>query len=269
MQRNRKTEKEKYLKKLSRRYWSAYREANELEWVPVEEPQFLGWEVRAVLNESALRRGDLPNLLKVMEYFKMNRTVFTRKQWVVSVIKSSDYRYENALKEVAKMCRKRHTSRYYWDIWETINNNYMPFYGNTRVNQATFDTVPEYLHKYFTKYTEAATVWRPEYNYYKLSSVFPLYQLRLKVDRAFSTHKGIPNGEAESEYQHIRKTLEIEHYWGSSGRYESYNHKRCNRVTRKAWNMASKQIAKQVNEDHIYEVIEHQEYLTIGRVARD
>lgn len=268
MIRNKRTEKDKSLRRLSKKTDALWGRARELEWIPVEEPQFLGWDILVVLGDSGLRRSDAPNLLKVMEYFNMGKPVFTRHEWVSKIIRGNNGRYVETLKQAFKLTHKKHSHWSYIEPFEYINRNYMPYFENRRITQQVYDTVPSYLHKYFTRYTERATVWRPEYYYYKLSSTFPRYELRLKSTKSYSTHRGIPDGEAQSEYQKGRDTLNNEHYWGGRG-YEAYYHKLTNRSRRKAWNMVVKAVVKTTTIEEAEEALEEQEYYAIGRLARD
>jgi hypothetical protein len=146
---------------------------------------------------------------------------------------------------------------------------YIPYHYDNKMTQQVFDTVPAHLKGYFAKYEERATYWRPAYYYYKLSDKFPRYELRFKVSKAYSTHRGIPKSDEISESAWIEKQLENNHYYDKQDHssYEAYWHKRTNRTARKHWKAATKQIASRY--DGVEELVEQQERYVLGRaIAR-
>jgi hypothetical protein len=274
MKRNKQEETYKRVRRQIRRNDELHSESRDLEWVPVEEPQFLGWDVQVILGDSGLRRGDVDNILAIMNYFNMSKPTFTRHAWVGKMIRQNNNKYQESLKFISKHIQSKWKGRYGWgynSFHDYVAKNYMPYFLDTSISESTYENIPLHLKGFFSKCTERATVWRPEYYYYKLSAKFPLYELRLKVTRCYSTHRGIPNSEAQSEYTKMHQKLWrtnlalIMDNYGNT--HDAWYHKMQNRVQRKSWNQGLNVLSKRYDHEVSEEVVEHVEKIVSSRAS--
>lgn len=221
-----------------------------LDWVPVEEPQFLGWEFQVLLSPSGLRRRDAEDLLQVMDICNVSEVNFTRHEWVVKLIKSQGGRYFQSKEAFFRRYYKDRKQYLVWhdDAW--VKRHYFPYWENNSVEQKTYDEVHPRLKKYFSAVKYDATVWRPEYYRYRINSLFPKYELIIKWNKAYSTHRGIPHSEEIARHEQIHATLMANHYWcakncfsrwsGESAWERRYNRK----LTRKHWRSCLQEVGK-------------------------
>ena len=130
------------------------------------------------------------------------------------------------------------------------------------------------IQRYFSRYEQKATAWRDAYNVYKVSrfnSKFPTYELKIKVTRAYSTHKGIPNGEAQAEYKRLHDMLYDAKFFCSKNGYSpwsdwhKYERTRGNRIKRKSWTQELNVLTKSLDSTDNYELVEDREFRAVSR----
>jgi hypothetical protein len=274
MKRTRQEDRWKELRRIDKRSSMLYREARILDWVPVEEPQFLGWEITLGLSENAQYRGDIDNLNTIMHYFDMNRTVFTRSEWVSKVVKNSGGKYLSVVKQVmaryySKLIGPR-VKYYYQDPYWYVNRYYIPYFDNTHTSSDAYQNVPDHLKSYFDRHLYPATAWRPAVPYYTLSSKFPRHELVLRVKKAWSTHRGIPKSDIISERDKLGDILRHAGYY-SGWRGDTWYHHFQRKATRRHWKSMLQEAGKiKFNawvweEDDAPELLEKEERHLLGR----
>lgn len=247
MKRNRQEERLKELGRLDAE--NSKLDTRNLDWIPVEEPQFLGWELQVVLGESGTRRRDAEDLLKVMDIARVSEISFTRHEWISKLIKSQSGRYYQIKEAFFKWYyRNRRTYPFgYNDDW--IRRHYFPYWDTKCISQKDYDELEPRLRKYFLGEKHSATTWRPEYYTYRINQ-FPRHELVIKCTKAYSTHRGIPHSEEIAREKEIYDTLRDNRYWcakngfsrwgGDQNWVRRYNRK----LTRKHWRSCLQEVGK-------------------------
>lgn len=263
--------KEEYMKKLNKLYdekLNLFKEPEEeggrgrrrryqdtrMIWVPVEEPQHIGWEYTVVLSDAALRRRDSHRLTELLDLLRVSGTGFSRDLRTLKLVRSSGKRYQLVKQK--------------W--WASRKYAYMPDMpgGISYVEGATlsvenYERLSEGLKCYFTKYERWYPPFglRPGYTlvYYKLSYKFPFHELRIKADKCYSTHRGIPKADEISRDQEIDNIFEREQYWkkryGSYDGWSRYERKRRTGSVRKAYKAILNQVCA-TDDIEVYEALE-------------
>lgn len=185
------------------------------DWIPVEKPQFIGWETTINLSERSLRRPDADKLLAVMNIIKLNKPVFTKDTFIIKLIRSSNKNYLTIHSKYNEYVRTKHKHPYYSETIPGIEN-----YNSCSLSVNDWEQLDTNLKKYFYKHEKhyPGNVWRDSHVIvrYKLSSSnFPIRDLVVKINKAYSTHKGIPRADDISESTKLRDEL-------FSGKYRSY-----------------------------------------------
>jgi hypothetical protein len=162
------------------------------------------------------------NHYDVIEYVELNpplQTGWTRTYVVRSdIAKSSE---GDRLKElltyihVTQFSRTRDFLEYHHHWWRTYNRK-----GNkTREMSMEFESIserkylelPEYLKKYFYKYTRIPR-WGSPYDIYRCS--VPLWKFTKKISPFYIKYLRRYNTKLESEYQRMRNHFETNNLWG-------------------------------------------------------
>lgn len=225
MRKTKHTIKEQYLRGLFKELRTL--DTNGMDWEPVEEPEFIGWDVTVKLNESRQRSRDAEDLNTVLQVLGCNKPYFVRSQWVVSAIRNSKRSYPGFLKDYEKIMNRKYgpyDNGIYW------SRNYVPNLYAANVHESVYIALPAHLRKFFVKNTDGLWWHRANADTYRLSyGVFPMYALTLKVERAYSTHRGIPHSKELRREAEIDTILEREHYYP---KYR-YNRWRGNRFWRR------------------------------------
>jgi len=234
-------------------------EGKNFTWVPVEEPQFIGWETTVTLSEAALRRQDAGRLLQVLSLLNISEKRFCSNLNIIKLIRRSNKNYarirSNWFEERRKLSKRN--DWYNDDLpWEIVDIR------SKRRSEKKWEEVDHSLHKYFerveTKYP--ATAWENERTIitYLLGGAFPIHELRVKIDQAYSTHRGIPKSDEISEATKIQEKLYQERFYEklyySDSSYK-YERRLALRSSRKTWKSATR-VALKYKKKHIEKVID-------------
>lgn len=235
MLRNKQEEKLKYLRRLS-----AYRdtlEPNKIDYVPVEKPFFVGWDVSITLSESGMRRRDAPDLLLVLDILGASKKQFTKSVKFIRYLRHYRYSVELTAGSYSyKDYRWRHPNSYYFPYWYQTGLN--AYY----IDERKFEQVPLHLRHYFYEDKDNYYGKYVKHKVYRLSFMnsFPFYELIYKVEKSYANALGVPRGDDISESEMISDILFNNHYWSakngtSTNGCESYCHHMSNIMHRRAW----------------------------------
>lgn len=234
MLRNKQEEKLKYLRRLS-----AYRdtlEPNKIDYIPVEKPFFVGWDVSITLSESGMRRRDASDLLMVLNILGASKKQFTKSVKFIRYLRHHRYSVELTSGTYSyKDHRWRHPNSYYFPYWYQTGVN--AYY----IDERKFEQVPLHLRHYF--YEDKDSYYRKyvRHKVYRLSFMnsFPFYELVYKVEKSYANALGVPRGDDISESEMISDILSNNHYWSTKNGYsnggESFCHHMSNIMHRRAW----------------------------------
>lgn len=222
-------------------------------WVPVEEPKFIGWESTIVLNQSARNRKDYHLLNQVMEFLGWNKPNWIDDQKVIKLIRKANRRVSTY--RMLWLEEQRKTGRTYYPSDAPGTE------GKKRIREDKYNKLDDSLKKYFTAYPHhvMATAWRDSYVEYiwELNHKFPLHDLLIKVDKAYSTHRGIPKATEWSQKVQIEEKLDQSLYYPKT--YGSYGDnwwkRRQVHNMRKSWKSILK-VAAKYRKKHIPTVID-------------
>ena len=251
MRRNKKTEKVKFLRRLDTLNSELSTLRREMEWVPVEDPQFLGWDVSIGLSPQRQRSADAGDLLKVLDAVKMRTTTFVKSRWVIKMMRDHGRKYYSFYSYYRRELQRRYAKK--WGMMSLWPSNYyyqrndnIPSVADAEITETHYETLDANIKRYFYKskidrYFSSYWARRQEGEYvYKIDiQRFPAYELELKITKAYSTHRGIPNGEAQSEYDKTHDKLSQENYWcaknGFRGDKSKWYRNHMARRSRHAW----------------------------------
>lgn len=262
MKRNKQDERLRALRRLSE--YESTLDTN-LIWVEVEEPQFLGWELTIELGESGSRRRDADDLNQALSLLRYNRPVYIKSESLLRMFRSQGYDYQRCLEAY----KKRYHRKGWWIDEYSIDTYRFPLLTYRSVTVQVWEALPANIQCYF--YRVNRSWWREEFVYRLDPARFPIYELKLKAKQAYSTHRGIPQSENESESEKIRDKLSQEKYWSiidqNSSSYHAWS---AIRKHRKRWKQATNVLSKELdfqqwNNDH-YELVEKQECKLAPRV---
>ncbi len=200
-----------------------YRKDMFIEYVPVEEPQFIGWEYSVILEESARNRSDSAQLLSLLRYISRPLTFFKSVDFL-RYIRSNGHNLDNIYNHNTG---KQRFSR---DVEAIIHRS---------LDYNRYLNLEEKLKCYYER-MDYYNPWSGWYTSYELSSRFPMYQLRLKVKPTYSTHRGLPIADNIRDVQLIREKLTEEHYWCTkngfrNSRWDELDKERANTHRRVMW----------------------------------
>lgn len=261
MKRNRKEEQEKRLRRMEREknslltYYRPTHDSNML-WVPVEESRFIGWESTIVLNESASNRKDSHLINQVMEVLKWKKPYWIDDQKVIKLIRRANRRVSTYKALWLEDARKRGRGMFISDAPGTYNQKML--------SEEKYNKLDDPLKVYFTSYPVhvMATPWMDSYvkYVYELNHKFPINDLLMKVDKAYSTHRGIPKATEWSQKVQIEEKLDQNMYYPKT--YGSYGDnwwkRRQVHNMRKSWKSILK-VATKYRRKHIPGVIDRLE----------
>lgn len=235
MLRNKQEQKLKYLRRLDN-----YRdtlEPNKIDYVPVEKPFLIGWDVSITLSESGMRRRDAPDILAVLDILGASRKQFTKSVKFIRYLRHYRYSVEATAGTYSyKDHRWRHNNSYYFPYWYQTGLN--AYY----IDERKFEQVPLHLRHYF--YEDKDSYYRKyvRHKVYRLSFMnsFPFYELVYKVEKSYANALGVPRGDDISESEMISDILSNNYYWSSKNGYcNGYRQRHwCiyrNRVQRRSW----------------------------------
>ena len=175
-----------------------------LTWERLEEPKFIGWESTILIGELSLRRPDAGLLIQAAKLVGQSEpTFFTNLNTLRLIRKGKTYGQIIALHREEVRRKKLMIHEWQRNLPEGV--------GSRRGRKFTIEQfkkqVPEHLHPYFElkETLIAASAWRDSYYHqeYRLGGKFPLRDLRVKVDKVFATHRGIPKSDEISRHQEI------------------------------------------------------------------
>lgn len=232
-------------------------------WVPVEEPRFLGWDITLTISEAGQRRSDAHIMFNVIKLLKVNesRYKFTKDTEVIKFIRKAGKRLNTFLtlwSQNERMKRRHMTIR----DWYRYHPHCIPSLGDAFITPEQWSKLDERTRAYFSLYEKfhPATWARESYteDRYRIGGRFPMHELRLHIEQVYSTHRGIPRSEEISEEKKIDNHLwSLNYYnkrWGKDGyvKHENYFIKRS---LRRAWKSMTQQVSRKSDP----EVIDDQE----------
>jgi hypothetical protein len=201
---------------------------DDMMWVEVKQPQFMGWEISVSLSPAALRRKDGLRLMSILDFLGVTKPVFIKNLQVLKVIRKNNYHYKRV--EAAQF--KKH----HWPVSTLFTRD---------ISGKQYYSLSDWAKKYFSRdlfyhlykkdYPWRVTDWKYNLNYH-----FPMHELILKVKKSYSTHMGIPYGDKISEYDWLNKKEEQLIKTGYGNRYYNdwkYTSKWEIRSTRRQWKM--------------------------------
>jgi hypothetical protein len=254
MQRNRKEEHEKKMDRLYKYYCDL---DTHLEWVPVEEPQFIGWDLTITLSEQRLRSRDAEKLNMVLHLLGCDKPTFIRHPNVISLIRGNNHNYANSYREHVRVQSRR--GRYSHTI-------HIPNLMDRSITVEKYESLTPEMQKYFGK-SWRDTWWSGRNYYYVLDSrTFPYYELRAKIEKSWSTHRGIPRSDDQSQYDKIRRKFDYDCYWNKRWGSGNRNYKGASMRMRKSWSRGLNVLATTLDDKENYELIEQQECKLAKRV---
>lgn len=192
-----------HMKRRSEELWKLSRQ---VEKVPLEKPQFAGWEISITLTESGKRRKDAHILEKIMEILGLTKPRFTKNVKFIKDIRNNKYSVSSLY----------NTKMSYSHNVGSLNNRHI------RYNE--YHNLPENLRSYFypNPYYKYSNYDKP---YYRVEQNFPFYECRLKVTKSYYNFRGIPNSEAISEEQKLDNKMEHMCFWAKMGCRNNYGKK--------------------------------------------
>jgi len=232
---------------------------DEFFWVPVEKPQFIGWEASLTLSDTAARRSDGHILYKALQITGLSKPRFFKDPSVVSTIRRAGKVYRTTITLWQELQRRKNRDKYYFD------NSYpkgVSAIGDGKLRVEEFEKLDHKEQRYFDKQSKTypASAYHDGFTeyWYTIGGLFPIHELRIKLDTAYSTHKGIPKSDELSRESEIDKVLYNNFYWD-----RNYNHKsswerndveKLKRHRKRAYNTICKEISmvadKEEAEDH-------------------
>lgn len=248
MKRNKKQEEQQELRRIARRHDEIGYSRHLMEWVPVDEPQFIGWEYKVVLTDQGSRRRDALVLQELLT--KLGREQFYSSEAFVKVVRQNKHRID-FIRSYRKL-----TCTYSWHL-DAMFGNLINEYKHAQLSieaQNYFDI----------EYTER---WGNIYKQYRLKPGFPYYETKIKVTKAYSTHRGIPQGDLISESDFLWKIMEDRRWYSTKNGYSRYQddwYPRCKKAMTRMQNRRRWKIAlNQFSDD---ESLEYHEAKTYKRI---
>lgn len=180
------------------RFGSLAQRSKHILWVPLDKPQFIGWNIWVALSESGLRRRDAVKLLTVLNLLKVGKENpnFIRDSAIVRVIRTSDHKYIT----IQRKWRYRKNSH-------TSYTHTVDVLFNRTISDSVYDRLSDDLKGYFSK-TRIKDYWgnREQYEY-TLDWNFPTYELEVKVEKAYNRFIGHLYGDQIGEYDKLSRWL--------------------------------------------------------------
>lgn len=248
MLRNKQTEKQKALRRTYQRYreisWRA------VDYVPVEKPYFMGWDISIGLSESGKRRRDAHELQAVLDACGASEKYFTKGVYYVRYLRKWRYSVENIESALTIDYRKGKASKPHW---------FRSLYHYS-LSKHTYANLPANIQKYFYYSKPDWYSWGKYGDCYRIRFPFPIYELIYKVEKAYAHFQGVPRADEWSEWNHLCNILEDNHYWTAKNGYtDGYRVRHWNRyrqrINRRSWKRFCSEFKK---SDFSYEAEERQ-----------
>jgi len=212
-------------------------------WIPSTERQHIGWETTIVVSDLLANSKDGPHIKEVLRLTKLDQPHFFghSHQDLVKAIRASGKRY------------KIYRANWFEHQRKTNPNRPYPLGGvkeveDVKVTPEKFKQFPDEVKKYFvweSKY-RPATISKDAYYeiIYKIGGWwFPFHELRIKLEKAYSTVKGIPKSISISERTKIKEKFTQDCYWErkyGKGTYYKVEKRYGLKSRRKAWKQVCK-----------------------------
>lgn len=258
MLRNKQTEKQKALRRMYERYrdisWRA------VDYVPVEKPYFMGWDVSIALSESGARRRDADELQAVLDALGASRKQFTKGVRFIRYLRRWRYSLDAIEHAHVMDYKKGRDTKPHW--FQSL--------AHYSLSKHAYANLPVHIQKYFYYDKSDYYYWGKYGDCYRLRFPFPTYELIYKVEKAYANFQGIPRADEWSEWQHLSNILEDNHYWSAKNGFpDGYRQKHWDRqrnvITRRTWKKFCHVIK---NTDLSYEA-EEQETRFIKKSRKD
>lgn len=181
--------KEKQIRRLQEKRDALRVEARKVEYVALEKPVFAGWDIHVGLTKEGINRRDAEELQEVVNYLNLNEYRFTKDVKLVRHIRHHNFSVDS------------YRSYYKYYSWFYLGQN-------RHISFHRYHNLEEHLKLYFYadyKYKHS-TEDRP---YYNLKAYFPWYAFRLYITKSYHAYRGIPNSQAESDYDKLNADLYV------------------------------------------------------------
>lgn len=246
---------------------SDLRNEDDYDWVPVEKPQFIGWELSLKLDDMGSRNPYAHDIYEVLNIV-CARPVFTKDLNTIKNVRKANKRLVTYMSIINEIRRKN----------KYANLGITDLFDHRLLTKDKYEQLPDRLKKYFSEYTDFRFSFGEKtlYSYYKLSYTFPFNRMEIVIKKAYSNFKGIPRSEKISEEKKLQDKIwdtEIgRKYFStkngfSSGRDNSYR-KISIRNNRKQWSCAIKKVINQNNclDDNVEDVLTLAEKYTTKKI---
>lgn len=242
-----------------------YRRENRMIWVPVDEPQHIGWEYQLTFSEAAQRRNDIGELKSLMALLKFDKVGFSKSKSTLKLVRSANKRYTE-VRNKYQQWRKKGGINLSWLEHDYLPDGIVNIY-RTYLTKEKYSLLNDKQKAYFYNFQRfvPATISKDahyEDRWELTSSKFPFDELRVKVSKCYSTHKGIPKVDELSREAEIDAVLDAEHYrvkrWprGNYGRWTSFERRQMKRSVRKRWHSILNEAAAHDEPDVIVDYLE-------------
>lgn len=229
--RNGRWHKEKQIRRLQEKRDELRIQSRTIEYIPLEKPVFAGWDVSIGLTESGLHRQDALEIQRILNVLNVDKGIFSRNVKFIKSIRNSGHTIQGL----------RVTLGTY---------GHYPHYGlaSNHISFHIFHNLPEDLKRYFSKdkYYKYSLYGR---EYYALNYSFPWYACKVLINKSYYNYRGIPNSEAEREYDKLSAWLNKYDLktWGRNSYRDDF--RKSNKVAMQ--NALKKIIKKQYSPDEI------------------
>ena len=222
--RNGKWHKEKKIRRIKEERDTLFWSSKSMDYIPLEEPIFAGWDVSISLKDEYSSRNDLEYILKVLEVINSS-SFFTKDINLVKHVRKNNHDLKSLMSY--KLNYKTLSSR-------VINKN-------------KYENLSEELKIFFqkAKFYKYSTELNP---YYEVNDYFPWYEFKLKISKAYYYYRGIHNSAAQREYDKLSNLywVDLLKIWGKSNR-DSFK-----KGIKGSWRNALKEVvSKQMTEEEL------------------
>lgn len=220
--RNGRWHKEKQIRRLQEKRDDLSSSRLEVEYVPLENPVFAGWEVNLYVEG---QRKDKPELEEILEQFNWNNSIFIKNKNYIRMIRVFKHSY---------------------NVYASL----MHHYGGIKqfLYQKQYDELSIRAKEYFFEVTKLG-YGNSEYKLFYLKWGFPNYAIKVKINKSYHYFRAIPNSQDESDYKKLDNWLYM-YDIKTWGRYRyRYDFRKANKVAMQ--NALKKIVKKQYSPDEI------------------
>lgn len=279
MNRNTKEQHLLDLRRLQREREELRERSREVEYVTLEEPQFVGWEIKATLSDSGFRRADSTYILEAINASRLSEPLFTRNVRYIREIRAAGYKYSRLVGNRLRYKQKKSFIAYWNDhfspykqripyhhkfrAYKTYKYGVSNFNGRSTIDQKIYNTLSHKAKSYYTSLSLEKVLQPIKGIRYRLNWELPWYELVFKITKSYYTQMPIPNSDAQSKYQKLDDRLDkwkgkgLEKSW--NGKWSRYHRDSYVRGIKSSWRVATKQFANTATKQGLMD--EDEEFL--------